>query len=102
MARTSRRIQGPPRWHTEPRRPGRHSRLPGMHLSWCFAAGRPRRSGSMNSELTVGSLAAALDAAFPHAWADGWDNVGLISGEREAAISGVLVTLDATAEAVAA
>lgn len=54
----------------------------------------------MSSNRTVGSLVDALDARFPAAWAEPWDNVGLVFGTRSAAIEGVLVTLDATAEAV--
>jgi dinuclear metal center YbgI/SA1388 family protein len=49
---------------------------------------------------TVGALVDALDARFPFAWADEWDNVGLITGRTDSSIAGVLVTLDATAEAV--
>lgn len=54
----------------------------------------------MSSRRTVGELADALEQRFPGAWADEWDNVGLIIGSRESEIRGVLITLDATAEAV--
>lgn len=49
---------------------------------------------------TVGDVVAALDDAFPAWHAEQWDRVGLITGVPGAAVSGVLVTLDATAEAV--
>jgi dinuclear metal center YbgI/SA1388 family protein len=50
--------------------------------------------------ITVAGLAAALDRRFPVASAEAWDRVGLIVGEPDAPVRGVLVTLDATAEAV--
>lgn len=50
--------------------------------------------------LTAGRLAAALATAFPLEWAEDWDRVGLLTGDADAVLSGVLVTLDATAEAV--
>lgn len=56
---------------------------------------------SSDDERTVGSLADALERRFPRAWSEEWDNVGLIVGERSTPVTGVLVTLDATAEAVA-
>lgn len=52
-------------------------------------------------DITVGALLAALDRRFPVACAEEWDQVGLLVGEVDRAVSGVLVTLDATAEAVA-
>jgi dinuclear metal center YbgI/SA1388 family protein len=48
----------------------------------------------------VTDLVLALDATFPFSWADAWDRVGLIVGDGAASVTGVLVTLDATAEAV--
>ncbi len=56
----------------------------------------------MTSEplLTVGALADALELRFPSHWAEAWDRVGLVSGDRETPVTGILVTLDATAEAV--
>jgi dinuclear metal center YbgI/SA1388 family protein len=42
----------------------------------------------------------ALDERFPPAWAEPWDRVGLITGDQDVTVSGVVVTLDATAEAV--
>ena len=49
---------------------------------------------------SVGELAAALARRFPLEWAEAWDNVGLVAGDPDARVTGVLVTLDATAEAV--
>ncbi|MHB1016831.1 MAG: Nif3-like dinuclear metal center hexameric protein [Coriobacteriia bacterium] len=56
----------------------------------------------MNSEstITVGSVVAALEDAYPSQYAEPWDRVGLIIGAPGVVVSGVLVTLDATAEAV--
>ncbi|MBN2847576.1 MAG: Nif3-like dinuclear metal center hexameric protein [Coriobacteriia bacterium] len=51
--------------------------------------------------MTIGALSDALDARFPFATAEAWDRVGLVIGERSRVLTGVLVTLDATAEAVA-
>lgn len=51
--------------------------------------------------ITVGDVAHALNCRFPASWAEEWDNVGLITGDSLAPATGVLVTLDATAEAVA-
>ncbi|HSQ22046.1 MAG TPA: Nif3-like dinuclear metal center hexameric protein, partial [Coriobacteriia bacterium] len=56
---------------------------------------------SSESGMTIGALADALDGRFPCATAEPWDRVGLVVGERSRAVTGVLVTLDATAEAVA-
>src|SRR5574340_210138 len=50
---------------------------------------------------TIGDLAAALERRFPAAWAEEWDRVGLVIGDPSVPVEGVLVTLDATAEAVA-
>lgn len=55
---------------------------------------------SSSERHTVGDLAAALERSFPAAWAEEWDNVGLVIGESPRPVTGVLVTLDATAEAV--
>jgi dinuclear metal center YbgI/SA1388 family protein len=51
--------------------------------------------------MTLGALTDALDVRFPFATAEPWDRVGLVIGERSRAVTGVLVTLDATAESVA-
>lgn len=49
---------------------------------------------------TVAMLLEALTDRFPAHWAEDWDRVGLISGDAETRLTGVLVTLDATAEAI--
>lgn len=55
----------------------------------------------MNSEtLTAGRLTKALLTRFPAIWAEEWDRVGLIAGDPATPVGAVLVTLDATAEAV--
>ena len=56
----------------------------------------------MSSEeaLTVAGLVGRLEEAFDPAWAEEWDRVGLVCGDPSAGVKGVLVTLDATAEAV--
>lgn len=53
-----------------------------------------------SSTRTIGELSDHLAAHFPPAWADDWDNVGLVLGERDRQIAGIRITLDATAEAV--
>lgn len=50
---------------------------------------------------SVGGLADALGERFPLDWAESWDNVGLTVGDPGASLTGVVVTLDATAEGVA-
>jgi dinuclear metal center YbgI/SA1388 family protein len=50
--------------------------------------------------VTLRTLVSALEHRFPAAWAESWDRVGLIVGESDTDIEGVLVTLDASAEAV--
>lgn len=54
---------------------------------------------SDNAPFVVGELLARLERAAPHAWAEPWDLVGLLSGDPGQVVTGVLVTLDATAEA---
>ncbi|MBN2247255.1 MAG: Nif3-like dinuclear metal center hexameric protein [Coriobacteriia bacterium] len=56
----------------------------------------------MSSEhtLEVRDIVTALETAFPSRFAEEWDRVGLIAGAPETVVTGVLVTLDATAEAV--
>src|SRR5512145_2263389 len=90
---------------TSQRGPPRRSQLfgrPATRRSWCSGAGCPRRSDSMNSDrhVTVGALASALERRLPAQWAEEWDRVGLVIGDPKARATGVLVTLDATAEAV--
>lgn len=53
-----------------------------------------------SSTVRVSDVLAALERRFPLSWAEEWDNVGLIVGELDAVVGGVLVTLDATGGAV--
>ena len=46
--------------------------------------------------ITVAALRAHLDATIPFAWAASWDRVGLLVGDPDAAVTRVLVSLDAT------
>ena len=48
----------------------------------------------------ISEVLRALDDAFPFAWAEPWDRVGLSVGDANARVTGVLVTLDATVEKV--
>lgn len=45
--------------------------------------------------MTVGQVAAFLDRRFPRAYAEDFDNTGLLCGEPESEVSGVLVAHDA-------
>lgn len=49
----------------------------------------------------VGDAIAALDSVFPLATQDGWDNSGLLVGDAEAELTGILLTVDITEDAVA-
>lgn len=53
---------------------------------------RPSASGNV----TVGDLDAALNTLAPYQYAAAWDNVGLLAGDREWAVSRVLVSVDLT------
>lgn len=55
---------------------------------------------SKSTGLTVADIAAAIDSAFPVQWAEEWDNCGLSVGDPTAAVTGVLVCLDPTPDAV--
>lgn len=52
------------------------------------------------ADVTVRELVRHLDEAFPFAWAESWDRVGLLVGDPSTRVSAVLVTLDPTAEAL--
>lgn len=45
---------------------------------------------------SVGSVTGILEEAFPLAWAEDWDRVGLVLGERTADVSRVLLAVDPT------
>ena len=49
---------------------------------------------------TAGNVYKAIDALAPFGGCMEWDNVGLLVGTPEAAVSGVLVTLYVTPQAV--
>ena len=49
---------------------------------------------------TVADILACLDAAFPFAWAEAHDRVGLQVGDPQAAVSAILVALEATRSVV--
>lgn len=50
--------------------------------------------------ITVRAVVDAIEGSFPSAWAEGWDRVGLLAGDPDAAVTGVLVSLDPTLEAI--
>ncbi|MFI1988250.1 Nif3-like dinuclear metal center hexameric protein [Actinoplanes sp. NPDC020271] len=47
---------------------------------------------------TVRQVVDALDARYPHSWAESWDRVGLVLGEFEHAVSRVLCVVDCVPE----
>lgn len=47
---------------------------------------------------TVGSLVELLEETYPPSWAESWDRVGLVLGERAAAARRVLLAVDPTLE----
>jgi dinuclear metal center YbgI/SA1388 family protein len=49
-----------------------------------------------HTDLTVGALERLLDERFPYAWAEPWDRVGLLVGDRDAQVTKVFVSLDPT------
>ena len=50
--------------------------------------------------VTVRDIVDAVDRAFPYAWAEPWDRVGLLVGDPDAEVMRVLVSLDPTVEAI--
>ena len=50
---------------------------------------------------TVGDVERAVSSAFPPEWAEEWDRVGLLAGDPERALTGVVFALDATRAAIA-
>lgn len=48
------------------------------------------------STSTVGSVIGVLEEAYPLSWAEPWDRVGLVLGERNAAVQRVLLAVDPT------
>ena len=50
--------------------------------------------------MIVGELELKLDEAIPFAWAEEWDNVGLLLGDRSVPVHGMAVALDPSIEAM--
>ena len=50
----------------------------------------------MSSTRTVGAVIGALEEAYPLSWAESWDRVGLVLGERGAEVRRVLLAVDPT------
>lgn len=50
--------------------------------------------------MKVKSIVQVLDSIAPFYYQDSWDNSGLIAGDPEMEISGILISLDATAEVI--
>ena len=48
------------------------------------------------AESSVGAAIGALEAAYPLDWAEAWDRVGLVLGERDAPVRRVLLAVDPT------
>lgn len=53
-------------------------------------------SGTHAAASTVSAVIGALEAAYPRSWAEPWDRVGLVLGERGAAVRRVLLAVDPT------
>ena len=49
---------------------------------------------------TVQQVITLMEQLAPRSYAESWDNVGLMVGDRNAIVTGVLTTLDVTAEAI--
>jgi dinuclear metal center YbgI/SA1388 family protein len=49
---------------------------------------------------TIGLVAQVIERIAPKAWAEDWDNVGLLVGSGSAPVSRILITLDGTLEVV--
>lgn len=52
------------------------------------------------SMVTVGDIDRAIAKRFPHEWAEDWDRVGLLAGDPEREVTGVVLSLDPTREAI--
>lgn len=61
----------------------------------------PARRRTASRGVTVGDLAAAMEAVAPSRLAESWDNVGLLLGDRAAACRRVLVSVDWTPQVLA-
>ena len=49
---------------------------------------------------TVQQIITVMEQLAPRSYAESWDNVGLMVGDRNAVVTGVVTTLDVTEEAV--
>ena len=58
--------------------------------------GTEHAHASQRSDIRLGDLVEQIDEAIPFALAESWDKVGLLLGDPDALISGVIVTLDIT------
>ena len=54
------------------------------------------------SRVTVGDVERAIARAFPPEWAEDWDRGGLLAGDPERAVTGVMLALDPTKRAISA
>ncbi|MDZ4180140.1 MAG: Nif3-like dinuclear metal center hexameric protein [Coriobacteriia bacterium] len=54
-----------------------------------------------NTNVSIGEVVASVAQAFPTAWAEPWDRVGLLAGDQDEPVHGVLVSLDPTPEVIA-
>lgn len=69
------------------------------HESSANPAGTPgwnREQMPPHPEIRLGDLVEHIDQAIPYALAEAWDKVGLLLGDPDALLTGVVVTLDVT------
>ena len=50
--------------------------------------------------ITVQQVITLMEQLAPHSYAESWDNVGLMVGDRNVVVTGVVTTLDVTEETV--
>jgi putative NIF3 family GTP cyclohydrolase 1 type 2 len=53
------------------------------------------------SRVTVGDVERAIAKRFPTEWAEEWDRVGLLAGDPDREVTGVVLALDPTRAAIA-